>query len=674
MTNFHKLVSSLSDEYNRLLDENACLKSEILQLRGEHHASLPEVEGTAPDALIRDEQQTQPAARCHLVCPAALPGPQLLAEPFDPDEAAPGESKLDGGTPYTSSSDQKCMAIDYTRRSSFTFRASSKESFAYFRCGRVQKFEYLTVEAAGCGKHVSRWLINPEDSRFLRHWDMVTLVAMIFVSIVTPIQVGMMETRLDALFIINSLVDGVFLVDFILQFFLMYPYKTVYGGFQESNHGRIIRHYLRTWCAIDLVSIMPFDAASLAYGSAEFQKMKAVKTVRLLRLLKLARVLRACRVFYRLEVRVSITYQRMALAKFFTALALITHWMACIWALTLVLVDEGEGVPRWVDALSDMEADVEVKTRDSMWKLYVTCLYFTGYTITSVGYGDIGPQNILERVVCTLMIFVSGVSWAMVLGQVCGIVGNMDSGEQDFRSMMDEVNRMMEDRALPMELRQSIRGFFLSSRATERQARYKALLSQLSPGLRGLVNMQMQKSWIVKVGFLGDFVLGSAMTLEAPLFIGDLAQRLQIAKYSQGEAFGVLQTLYILNRGLVHRVERVVQSGDIWGCDFILSDLDLLEPYDCLALTFVEVMALDRASFMEVVDMHEREWPDLKIHIRRCVVRLAAKRGIMREAAQRKKMQNSLVSGKMLRDRNWDPVEFQDPVSAGFGEQQMAES
>ena len=42
--------------------------------------------------------------------------------------------------------------------------------------------------------------------------------------------------------------------------------------------------------------------------------------------------------------------------------------------------------------------------------------YFCSYTMTSVGYGDLGPKNMLERTVCTMMILTAGLCWAYVLG------------------------------------------------------------------------------------------------------------------------------------------------------------------------------------------------------------------------------------------------------------------
>merc|ERR1719230_2442156 len=170
----------------------------------------------------------------------------------------------------------------------------------------------------------------------------------------------------------------------------------------------------------------------------------------------------------------SFTYQRVALYKFFTTLLMMCHWLACLWAMTLVLVhdlqdgEEGERIPQWVDAFDDLETNVAEKTRDTLWKLYTASLYFTSYTVTTVGYGDIGPVNIVERVVCIILIVTSGISWSYVLGQVCGIIAGMGKYEQDFRNLMDNLNYMMVDRGRPMATCRRIRGFFLSTKGAQR--------------------------------------------------------------------------------------------------------------------------------------------------------------------------------------------------------------
>merc|ERR1712113_986962 len=104
----------------------------------------------------------------------------------------------------------------------------------------------------------------------------------------------------------------------------------------------------------------------------------------------------------------------------------LAHWLANLWALTLTLVGSGER-SRWIESITlrELESGVTDLTEKTPWKLYLTSLYFTIYTITSVGYGDIGPKNKLETCVAIFMVIISGISWAILLGQVCGVVAGI---------------------------------------------------------------------------------------------------------------------------------------------------------------------------------------------------------------------------------------------------------
>lgn len=78
---------------------------------------------------------------------------------------------------------------------------------------------------------------------------------------------------------------------------------------------------------------------------------------------------------------------------------LIPPRLACIWSMALHLVDQK--YPQWIDDIAASDALFGIVTRESPWRIYVTAFYFCSYTLTSVGYGDVGPRNILERVLCT---------------------------------------------------------------------------------------------------------------------------------------------------------------------------------------------------------------------------------------------------------------------------------
>ena len=69
-----------------------------------------------------------------------------------------------------------------------------------------------------------------------------------------------MNIYLDELFIVNRVVDAVFIIDIILTFFVMYKdqyYRNV------RNHKKIRERYLKGWFYADLLSTFSRCASSI---------------------------------------------------------------------------------------------------------------------------------------------------------------------------------------------------------------------------------------------------------------------------------------------------------------------------------------------------------------------------------------------------------------------------
>uniref|UniRef100_A0A7S2P568 Cyclic nucleotide-binding domain-containing protein n=1 Tax=Zooxanthella nutricula TaxID=1333877 RepID=A0A7S2P568_9DINO len=237
------------------------------------------------------------------------------------------------------------------------------------------------------------------------------------------------------------------------------------------------------------------------------------------------------------------------------------------------------------------------------------------------------------------MVVISGISWAVVLGQVCGTIANLNKDEQAFRSIMDELNVMMTDRVMPLEMRRRLRSFFLSNKSAQRRARHMRILNSMSPGLKGEVVMELNRVWIQKVSILNSILLDARASdgLYLHAFVVDVSMGLQTAFHAQSETFGSIQALYILGRGVVCRSCRLHSAGAVWGVDFLLSTRELLEPFECLALTYVEVMSLPRGKFFELVEEHKDRCPGLARKVRWFCCWLGAQRAILQEARRRRK-------------------------------------
>lgn len=102
-------------------------------------------------------------------------------------------------------------------------------------------------------------------------WDHVAAIALIFTAAVTPFEVGFLppsRSALEPLFLINRMVDCVFVADVVFQFFIMVPTDDGGDGLTqyEMRLPKIALRYVRGWFALDIVSIAPsiFDSAPAA--------------------------------------------------------------------------------------------------------------------------------------------------------------------------------------------------------------------------------------------------------------------------------------------------------------------------------------------------------------------------------------------------------------------------
>ncbi|CAK8993203.1 unnamed protein product [Durusdinium trenchii] len=420
-------------------------------------------------------------------------------------------------------------------------------------------------------------VIDPDSTRAIT-WQLITSCCMAFISIVTPVQVGLLELRLDFLQILSWGVDSIFFVDMVLQFFTMYPKTTPRGIEWETDLRKIGIHYMRTWFFLDFVTLIPFDILSLTWNAANLKELKSIKVIRAVRLLKLT--LGSC--------------------------------------FTSVFATGEKPVPKWIDDIAASDLEFKIVTRDHPLRIYMASFYFCSYTMTSVGYGDLGPKNILERVVCTAIVLVAGLCWAQILGDVCAISSDMNAENQEFRKKMNSLNRMMQEQGLPHDLRRRLRSFFLQPALGLPQVVRQKLLTNMSPQLQSEVCTEMNLPWIQKVSFFSQFINHmdrlESKGVDTEAFracIADTSRQLVCGAFAQRESFGNVQILYILSKGLVILNSKVGTNGTVWGEDFVLADTSLIRPVSGFALTYIEVMALTRESFMKVIERRRVNCPEL---------------------------------------------------------------
>jgi len=561
-----------------------------------------------------------------------------LASSFPPVSGAPLSARVSQVSFAQDVRSPRSSHTSHPRRSTGFASESSGTKSLMMRIVEDERLHKLAQRTKQFSAEKPWYVINPDSNCFSTCWQCATFVGLIFVALITPVQVGLLKLQFDALFVVSIFVDLIFFVDMFLQFCTAYSKRTVRGVEWEVRLNRIVKHYLKTWFFLDFITLIPFDLIGMG-GDDVVAELKTVKVIRILRLLKLMRLLKSSRIIHKMEIPMAIPYQQIALIRFLLVLGLVCHWLACLWALTLQLsADES---PKWIDSVKASDQLDQIST----FYTYLAAFYFCSYTMTSVGYGDLGPKNIEERTVCTIMILTAGLCWAYVLGEVCGIVTEMTFDSQRFRKRMAQLNAMMDHQDLPKPLRLRLRSFFLQNRYQAFYLTQQDLLKEMSPQLQSEVCTALHLPWIEKVSFLQQFMKlirhqenKGVHTGPYHACVADISRELKSVAYAQQESFENVQVLYILSKGLVALDNRIGHDGTVWGEDFVLSDLSLIRPVEAFALTYVEVMCLSREGLMSVVERRKRTCPYLGRLVRRYCVRIAASRGVLAEAKRRTRL------------------------------------
>jgi len=513
-------------------------------------------------------------------------------------------------------------------------------------------------ETRGKIKRKPWYIIDPRTSKFMGYWDAISMTALLFTAIVTFVEVAFVDGsgEVDGLFIINRVVDLVFLLDLGLQFFLMYAYQ---GNSPTDSvrwihdPAKIRRQYLRGWFALDAFSIgvSGFDFLALKAVSGEGgggANLKVFRMIRMARLIKLVRLVRSSRILKRFETRMAINYGTLSLIKIGVGLLITSHWTACIWGLQTqwespratwyvyfgyckfvpppdfaFYADQHVAGNLTATALYNEVLDNVVHYQcDEAMRRYIASLYWAMMTITSIGYGDIAatPGNALEQAVGVVLMLSGGMIWGTVIAVFCGVLTNMDPKGTEFKRTMDDLNSFMSEQGIARKMRVELREYFHQTRHLLVADSNKGLISMMSPMLQEDVVWQINQRWLKHVWFLRNaedkFMVKLALALTAAVFA---PSELCPNGY-----------MYISHRGIALYGGRVLTSGKVWGEDMILSSPALRSKYAARCMTYVEVYVISRDELLDLA----KQFPATLRIVRRSSFRLAFRREMIRRAQE----------------------------------------
>ena len=90
---------------------------------------------------------------------------------------------------------------------------------------------------------------------------------------------------------------------------------------------------------------------------------------------------------------------------------------------------------------------------------YLTALYFSYSTLTTVGFGDINATTTYERMVAIFTLTMGSAVFAAIVGTMSSLMEKSDIKETEYQHKVTEVNSFMSTHRLPGDLRNRVRRY-----------------------------------------------------------------------------------------------------------------------------------------------------------------------------------------------------------------------
>jgi voltage-gated potassium channel len=333
--------------------------------------------------------------------------------------------------------------------------------------------------------------------------------------------------------------------------------------------------YVRSWLPMDVLAALPLGTLALYPGTG---------------IPGLAKLAKVGHIFGQWRQR-ELRYSGQLLLLFAVYwLALAVHWMACGWL-----------------ALRDPDPSVGLPAN------YIDSLYWTLSTLTTVGYGDITPDNPAQKLYAVATMAVGLGFFGYVVGVIASILSKRDPSRALFLENIEKLSVAVRYGKIPPDLQRRIYEYHYYIWKQRLGYDESDFLSELPRSLKEEVSLHMKSDVLERVelfrGADPEFVKAVALRL-TPMVLtpGDWV-------FHEGDEG---RGMYFISRGELEVVASpgsrriaTLKEGDFFG--EIALFMDLPRTASVRALTYCDVYGLSRAAFQHV----QRRFPQSVAEIER---------------------------------------------------------
>jgi len=387
----------------------------------------------------------------------------------------------------------------------------------------------------------------------------VVVIVFFLASILIPFHQIFPDTEVISIKQLGWIISFVFFIDLIFRITLTTSTKLKVSLLNENDFVT----YVESYFIFDFIAIIPI---SIFHNPSLWQLLPLIKLFSVFNRINLIR--QSMIKFASFAVVVQFLY-------WFTQ---ITHWISCGW-LKISGIEKGKTV------LSN----------------YVSSLYWTTTTLTTVGYGDIVPTTNAEKLYASAVMIIGVGFYGYLIGSVVSVITKRDPAHEKFIANLENLSALVKYRNPPKNLVIKIKQYFFYLWKNKLSFDEDNFLKKLPPGLRAELDTFLKQDLIKNL----DLFKGASLE-----FINELAGYLNEiiilpneflfheGDFGQKVFFVIKGELVVLNEHDTHEIARI-KSGDLFGEIALFKNKTRIASVK--AITFCHLYSLDKASFDKLI-------------------------------------------------------------------------
>jgi CRP-like cAMP-binding protein len=462
---------------------------------------------------------------------------------------------------------------------------------------RRESFELEEVEPA-------KGVIMP-SSNLKKTWTLVNMSLLLWTAIVMPFEICFIEDGSYTWLGIDLTIDALFSIDIIVNFFSAYLDAE---GKLVTKRKLIVKNYVKGWFLIDFTGVLPFQYLSNIGGYnklVRFSRMpRLYRIVRIVRLFKMVRLLRSQECISKIIGLFGLTTGILRLVKFCFTVLIVIHVIGCFWYY-LAKIDDFN-VDSWVFRYNMVES--------SYGEIYLTSIYYVIQTLATVGFGDIVPYSIDEKVFALILMGVGVGFYSYTISNLSTMMASLDTRTSILKKRLSALNEFAKATQLPENLKKKIKKHINHNHQENIYSWFdkEALLKELPASLRKNISIHIHKKVVGQISFFQD---------KDPQFISNVVPKLKNVHMQLGEILfkegDHAEEIFFLVRGRVSLkttsglVFKTYLQGSYFGEVEVLANM-LRSHTVQVASSHAELLVISKRDFINVLKDFPRIYNEVK--------------------------------------------------------------